>query len=170
MSQTSTQASHVQGTDTPALLDYTIGEALTRAAEHYGDHEALVSLHQNIRLSYNQLNERAESIATGLLNLGLEPGERVGIWAPTCVEWTLTQYATAKAGLILVNINPAYRLYELEYALNKVGCRALVLAEQFKTSEYFKLIRTLAPELEICEPGKLKAAKLPALEMVIGFS
>jgi fatty-acyl-CoA synthase len=162
--------SHVIGATEPPLIEQTIGQALSAAAEKYGDHEAIVSVHQGARVSYKELNERAEAIGAGLLSLGLEPGDRVGIWAPNCIEWTLTQFATAKAGLVLVNINPAYRLYELAYALNKVECRALVLAESFKSSKYFEMIQALAPELESSEPGKLGSAKLPNLEMVIGFA
>jgi fatty-acyl-CoA synthase len=162
--------SHVVGASEPPLIEKTIGQALTEAAAKHGDREAVVSVHQAVRLSYHELNERAEAIGAGLLSLGLEPGDRVGIWAPNCVEWTEVQFATAKAGLILVNINPAYRLYELEYALKKVGCRALVLAESFKTSKYFEMIRKLAPELDEAEPGKLASETLPDLEIVIGFA
>jgi fatty-acyl-CoA synthase len=162
--------SHVIGATEPPLIEQTIGQALTAAAEKYGDHEAIVSVHQGVRISYNELNERAEALGAGLLSLGLEPGDRVGIWAPNCIEWTLTQFATAKAGLVLVNINPAYRLYELAYALNKAECRALVLAESFKSSKYFEMIQALASELETSQPGKLDSAKLPNLEMVIGFA
>lgn len=161
--------SYVTGAEEPDLLDKTIGQALTDAAEKFGNKEALVSVHQNVRLTYRQLNQQSETLAAGFLALGLKTGDRIGIWAPNCVEWTLTQFAAAKAGLILVNINPAYRLYELEYALNKVECRALVLAQSFKTSEYFKMIQDLAPELNECRPGRLRAQKLPHLEMVIGF-
>ena len=163
-------ASHVTGADQPPLIEKTIGQVLSEAAERYGAHEALVSVHQQLRISWGELNERAVAVGAGFLSLGLEPGDRVGIWAPNCLEWTIAQFATAKAGLILVNINPAYRLFELEFALNKVGCRALVLAESFKTSRYFDMIRTLAPELDRSEPGKLRAAKLPGLEAVIGFA
>lgn len=164
-----TSLSHVKGAGTPALIDHTIGRALTIAAKTHGDREALVSVHQNVRLTYQELETKARELAAGFLALGLKPGDRIGIWAPNCVEWTLTQFATAKAGLILVNINPAYRLYELEYALNKVECRALVLAESFKTSQYFQMIQELAPELAGCSPGALQSKKLPHLEMVIGF-
>jgi fatty-acyl-CoA synthase len=162
--------SHVTGVTEPPLIEQTIGQALAEAAGKYGEHEAIVCVHQDARISYRELNELAESIGAGLLSLGLQPGDRVGIWAPNCVEWTIIQFATAKAGLILVNINPAYRLFELEYALKKVGCRALVLAESFKSSRYFDMIRNLAPELGSCEPGKLESGKLPDLEMVIGFA
>jgi fatty-acyl-CoA synthase len=170
MTQTKISESHVAGAIEPPLIEQTIGQALTEAAGRYGDGEAVVSAHQSARVSYRELNEQAEAIGAGLLSLGLEPGDRVGIWAPNCVEWTIVQFATAKAGLILVNINPAYRLFELEYALKKVGCRGLVLAESFKSSKYFEMIRKLAPELDAAEPGKLKSEKLPDLEMVIGFA
>ncbi len=162
--------SHVIGTSEPPLLKETIGQALSAAAAQYGTREAVVSVHQAVRLSYRELNAKAEAIGAGLLSLGLEPGDRVGIWAPNCIEWTLTQFATAKAGLILVNINPAYRLFELEYALNKVECRALILAESFKSSRYFEMIQSLAPELASSEPRRLRSEKLPTLEMVIGFA
>lgn len=162
--------SHVKGASEPPLVEQTIGQALSAAAQKYGDREAVVSVHQGIRLGWRELNERAELLGAGLLSLGLEPGDRVGIWAPNCVEWTLIQFATAKAGLVLVNINPACRLYELEFALKKVGCRALVLAESFKSSKYFDMIGALAPELDRCEPGSLQADRLPDLEMVIGIA
>ena len=162
--------SHVVGANEPPLVEQTIGQALTEAAGNYGVREAIVSVHQAARVTYSELNTEAEAIGAGLLSLGLEPGDRVGIWAPNCVEWTLVQFATAKAGLILVNINPAYRLFELEYALKKVGCRALVLAESFKSSKYFDMIRSLVPELASAEPGCLGSEKLPELEMVIGFA
>src|SRR5690242_4833839 len=122
-----TGLSYVHGGGTTPLIGETIGCALENATRVHGGRMALISRHQNVRWSYEELNERADALATGLLALGLEPGDRVGIWAPNCAEWTLTQFAAAKAGLILVNINTAYRKAELEYALNKVGCRALVL-------------------------------------------
>ena len=162
--------SHVRGSETPPLIEQTIGQALTEAATRYGDHEAIVSVHQSVRMSYAELNERAAETGAALISLGLEPGDRVGIWAPNCIEWALVQFATAKAGLILVNINPAYRLFELEYALKKSGCRALVLAESFKSSRYFDMIVELAPEIARSRPGKLVSSKLPDLEMVIGFA
>ncbi len=162
--------SYVIGASAPPLIEQTIGQALSEAADQHGESEAIVSVHQGVRVSYRELNEQAEMVGAGLLSLGLEPGDRVGIWAPNCVEWTIVQFATAKAGLILVNINPACRLFELEYALTKVDCRALVLAESFKSSRYFDMLGQLAPELASCEPGKLRAGKLPALEIVIGIA
>jgi len=159
--------SYVCGEAQAPLLYETIGSCFDRAADTYPDHEALVVRHQNIRWSYRRYQKEVDRLACGLLRLGINPGDRVGIWAPNCVEWCLTQFATAKIGAIMVCINPAYRSYELEYALNKVGCRAIIAAEGFKTSDYLLMLQELAPELAHCVPGKLKSAKLPALEMVI---
>ena len=128
---------------------------------------ALIACQQGVRWSCRELGEKVDAFAAGLIALGLKPGERIGIWSPNNAEWVVTQFATAKAGLILVNINPAYRLAELEYALNKVGCRALVTATSFKTSDYVGMINTLAPELRHARPGHLDAAKLPSLRIVI---
>ena len=108
-----------------------------------------------------------DTLAAGLLALGLEKGERIGIWSPNRPEWLLVQFASARAGLILVNINPAYRVTELEYVLNNVGCRALLTAEQFKSSDYLAMLRELAPELETATPGDLRAARLPTLRTII---
>jgi len=111
---------YAQGAITPALLECTIGQALAQTAERFAEREALVVPHQGVRWTWSELLHRTDALAAGLLALGLQPGERVGIWAPNCAEWTLMQFATARAGLILVNINPAYRASELAYALNKV--------------------------------------------------
>lgn len=161
--------SYVKGEREPPLLDLTIGQALRQAAEQFPDREALVSVHQSVRLTYSELYERSVHLAAGLRGLGLRAGDRVGIWAPNCVEWTLIQFATAHLGAILVNINPAYRVFELEYALRKVGCRALVLAESFKSSRYFDMIRELAPEIDNSTPGELISGRLPDLRSVVGF-
>lgn len=149
------------------LIYNTIGKLFDQVSERYADNEALVIPHQNIRWTYSDYRAEVDRLATGLLALGIEPGDRVGIWAPNCYEWCVTQFATAKIGAILVCINPAYRLYELEYALNKVQCRAIITAEVFKTSRYLEMLKTLAPELDQCEPGKLKSEKLPHLELVV---
>ncbi len=158
--------SHVKGADAPALIEKTIGALFDETAARFPDQLALIVRHQDVRWSYADLAERVDALAHGLLAAGLVPGDRVGIWAPNCSEWVLMQFATAKAGLILVNINPAYRTSELEYALNKVGCTALVLAPSHKTSDYVAMLRELAPELTDATPGALKAARLPALRIV----
>ena len=149
------------------LLTTTIGVHLKKIVEEQPDHPALVVPHQSVRWTYGEFLTQVDRLATGLLNLGIQPGERVGIWSPNRYEWLLTQFATARIGAIMVCINPAYRLYELEYALNKVGCRAIVSAEAFKTSHYLEMLKVLAPELDQCEPGRLKSEKLPSLEFVI---
>jgi fatty-acyl-CoA synthase len=157
----------VTGATMPPLLNQTIGQALDQAAARWGEREALVSVHQGVRWTYVELKARAEAFAAGLLALGMQPGDRIGIWSPNKAEWTLTQFAAAKAGLILVTINPAYRLSEVEYTINKVGVRVLVAAETFKTSAYAEMIETLAPELATSRPGHLEAARLPTLTGVI---
>jgi fatty-acyl-CoA synthase len=162
-----TDLSYVSGASTKPLLGLTIGAAFDAACAAHPDVPALISRHQKIRWTYAEMRTRVDALAAGLLALGLEPGDRVGIWAPNCAEWALTQFATAKAGLILVNINPAYRLSEAEYALNKVGCKALVTAVAHKTSEYLHMLRELAPELNAARPGDLHAARLPDLRLVI---
>jgi fatty-acyl-CoA synthase len=135
--------------------------------EQFPDSEALVVRHQQVRWTYREYKTEIDRLATGLLHLGIKPGERVGIWGPNSFEWCLAQYATCKIGAILVNINPAYRLYELEYALNKVECRAIISAEQYKSSEYLSMLRELAPELEDADPRCLKLQALPHLQMIV---
>jgi len=165
--QTRLQQSYYRGSDQPPLLEFTIGDFLDDVATRYPQEEALVVRHQGIRWTYGEYLCEIERLARGLLALGIVPGDRVGIWAPNCYEWCLTQFATAKIGAILVCINPAYRVFELEYALNRSGCRVVIAAEQFKSSRYLEMLADLAPELADCEPGRLRSARLPQLEMVI---
>lgn len=160
-------ASFVHGLGSVPLRFETIGQALDSTVARWGDQDALIARHQNIRWTYSQLKQHVEALAAGLLALGLSPGDRIGIWAPNCAEWVVTQFASAKAGLILVNLNPAYQAAELEFSLNKVGCRALVIAERFKSSVCVDLLRSIAPEIEDCEPNELRAANLPHLRCVI---
>ena len=166
-SQTPLTQSCFLGPDQPPLLNETLGHLLDRVADAYPANEALVVRHQGIRWNYARYREEIDKLAAGLLSLGLMPGDRLGMWAPNCYEWCLTQYATARIGVILVNINPAYRVFELEYALNRSGCRAVISAERFKSSEYLQMLQDIAPELAHCEPGRLKASKLAMLEIVI---
>jgi fatty-acyl-CoA synthase len=126
-------------TDTP-LLQETIGANLARTTAAHGDGDALISRHQDVRWTYAEFDERVDRLARSLMGVGLEPGDRVGIWSPNYAEWTLTQYATARIGVILVNINPAYRTHELAYAINQSGCRMLVAAPNFKTSDYVAMV------------------------------
>ena len=139
--------SHAAGPSEPPLLEETIGAALRRVAAAQGDREALVARHQGIRLSYAELDAASDRLACALLALGVEQGDRIGIWAPNCAEWVLTQFATARIGAVLVNINPAYRTTELRYALAQSGCRALIAARAFKSSDYVAMVEEVRPEL-----------------------
>ena len=159
--------SYVCSTDGTPLLFDTIGRTLDATIAQHGAREALVVPFQNVRWTWTELGARVDAFACGLLALGITTGDRVGIWSPNCAEWVLTQFATAKIGALLVCLNPAYRLSEVEYALNKVSCKAIVTADQFKTSEYLRMLNDLAPELGTCAPGKLQAKQLPHLTTVI---
>ena len=159
--------STVRGATQPPLLTDTIGAYFDAMVARQPDHLALIVRNPPTRWTYRELQQQVDAVASGLLTLGLERGDRIGIWAPNCAEWLVVQLATAKAGLILVNINPAYRTTELEYALNKVGCRALITATAFKSSNYLSMLRELAPELEHSPAGALRAARLPMLQCLI---
>jgi len=159
--------SYVRGASDAPLSDATIGEFLGATATQFPDRLAVVFREQGIRWTWREFSDEVDVLAAGLLGLGIATGDRVGIWSPNRVEWLMTQFATARIGAILVNINPAYRLTELEYALNKSGCVALIAAPQFKTSMYLDMLRTVAPELEKSEPGELHAASLPQLRTVV---
>ena len=159
--------SYVHGASKKPLTSDTIGTAFDKTAARLAERDALVVRHQRVRWTYEELQRRTNDLAASLVRLGLQPGDRIGIWSQNCAEWVVTQFATAKAGLILVNINPAYRRSELEYALNKAGCRALILSPRFKGSDYVGILESLAPELSHCAPGKLQSAALPNLRLVI---
>jgi fatty-acyl-CoA synthase len=159
--------SYTSGISDIPLLGLTIGDLFDRTVEQYPDNPALIARQQNIRLTYQELQAQVNQCAKGLMRLGLQKGQRIGIWSPNRSEWCITQFATSKIGAILVNINPAYRLNELEYALKQSECTALIIAPQFKTTNYVELVRSLAPELSLSAPGKLNAALLPELTTVI---
>jgi fatty-acyl-CoA synthase len=161
------QRSYTSGTSDRPLLGLTIGDMFDRIVERHGDNEALVSRHQGLRYTYRQLRDEVDRCARALIGLGVEKGQRVGIWAPNCAEWAIVQFATSKVGAILVNINPSYRLNEVQYALRQSGCTWLVIAPAFKTSDYTGMIHELAPELARSRPGALAAAQLPELRGVI---
>jgi len=162
--------SYVRGASDVPLIGETIGVHFDKAVEQWPKRDALVVRHQGIRWSYSELKKQVDALAAGLIALGLKPGDRLGIWSPNNAEWVVTQFAAAKAGLILVNINPAYRLFELEYALNKVDSRALITAPSFKSSDYLRMLRELAPELEAASGTDLNAARLPSLRTIICLS
>lgn len=138
--------SYVRGPAEPPLVHSTVPQLLQNSVSQYGLKDALIF--PNHRLNYCDFDRAVDELALGFLAIGLDKGDRLGIWSPNRLEWVLTQFATARIGVVLVNINPAYQLLELEYSLNQVGCKALVLAKSFKSSEYLQMIRKLAPELE----------------------
>lgn len=158
---------HVAGETKEPLLQLTIPQLLQLAVAGNGPRDAAIFPEQGRRLTWDQLEQEVDAFAGGLIKLGIAKGDRVGIWSPNRWEWLVTQYATARIGAILVNINPAYRIFELDYALNKVGCVALVTASRFKSSDYVGMLRSLAPELERCAPGELQSQKLPTVRSII---
>jgi len=162
--------SYVCGTSDQPLIYQTIGDAFDEAVERWADREAIVVRHQDIRWTYRQLGEEVDAFAAGLLALDLEPGDRVGIWSPNNAEWVIAQFATAKAGLILVNVNPAYRKGELSYTLKKVACKALILAREFKSSNYVGMLHEIAPAIDNSGNGKLDLRELPDLKSLIVIS
>lgn len=162
-----TGMSYVCGTSDRPLVHWTVGEVLGRAALHWGEREALVFRSQGVRLSYRELEEKVDTLARGLLALGLTTGDRVGIWSPNNWQWVVTQFATARLGIVLVNVNPSYRTTELEYAVRKVGCRMLLLVPRFKSSDYIAMIRSLVAEREMRGGGRLESHAFPALEFVV---
>jgi len=159
--------SQVRGDTQAVLSEQSIPALLADTVARLGERPAVLFREQGVRWNWREFALQVDQLAAGLLALGLQRGERLGIWSPNRAEWLVTQFATARIGVILVNINPAYRLSELEYALNVSGCRAVVSAERLKTSMYLDMLRTLAPELGEHAPGALKAARLPALQWVI---
>ncbi|MBK4739197.1 AMP-binding protein [Noviherbaspirillum pedocola] len=159
--------SYVHGAHDVPLIGQTIGTYLRSMAERFVTKDAVVVRHQHIRWTYKELDERVSYLAAGLLKLGLHPGDRVGIWAQNCAEWVLVQFATARAGLIMVNINPAYRRSELEYVLDKVQCSALILSPSFKSSDYIAMVQDVLPEIHHATPGALHSRELPHLRHVI---
>lgn len=159
--------SYASGPSSQPLIGMTIGEKFDQACQQYAEREAIVSSHQNRRLSYKELQDEVNAFACSLLQLGLKKGDRLGIWSPNCVEWTITQFAAFKAGIILVNLNPAYKSHELEYVLNKVSCKGLIIASQFKTTDYQELLTRIAPEIDFCTNKQIHSERLPFLKFVI---
>jgi fatty-acyl-CoA synthase len=159
--------SFVSGTSALPLLYRTVDGVLKAALETTPERDALVVPPQSIRFTFAELDREVERVARGMAALGLEPGDRIGIWAPNCCEWVLTMFGAARAGLVLVNINPAYRSAELEFVLRLVGCRALVFAPRFKTSDYGAMLQSLIPELSAAAPGGLGSAAFPELRLLV---
>jgi fatty-acyl-CoA synthase len=167
MHTTTSKTSFVSGTSDRPLLFRTVDGVLKAAAAEHPTRPALVATHQALRFTYAELDREVERVARGMIVCGLEVGERIGIWAPNCAEWVLTMFAAARAGLVLVNLNPAYRTMELDFALRLVGCRALVFAPRFKSSDYAGMLQSLIPELVEAAPGRLLCAGFPELRLLI---
>ncbi|KVD90207.1 AMP-binding protein [Burkholderia stagnalis] len=161
--------SYVRGATDVPLSEATIGQFLRETAERFPDRPAVVFREQRVRWTWRAFADEVDALAAGLAALGIGKGDRVGIWSPNRSEWLLTQFATARIGAILVNINPAYRLAELEYALNKVRCTAVITAERFKSSGYVEMLQTIAPELASAAPGALHAARVPSLRTIVSM-
>ncbi|HDR9847832.1 TPA: AMP-binding protein [Burkholderia multivorans] len=161
--------SYVRGATDVPLSEATIGRFLRDTAERFPERPAVVFREQQVRWTWREFAAEIDVLAAGLAALGIRKGDRVGIWSPNRSEWLLTQFATARIGAILVNINPAYRLAELEYALNKVGCTAVIAAERFKSSAYVEMLQTIAPELANAAPGELRAARVTSLRTVVSM-
>jgi fatty-acyl-CoA synthase len=159
--------SYAHGVGATPLIADTIGGALNSAAERWGDRDALVACHQQLRYSYRELRDEADRAARALIALGVQRGDRVGIWSGNHAEWMITQYAAAKAGAVLVNINPAYRLRELEYALTHSGVRVLIAARRFRSTDYVELLLGLMPELAAAGSAPIQAQRVPTLRHVV---
>src|SRR6478752_3854416 len=142
---------YAAGETSPALIEETIGTNFERTVAAHGDNEALVEFASGRRWTYAELDRDVNALARGLMGAGIEKGDRVGVWSPNCAEWTITQYASAKIGAILVNINPSYRTHELSYAVNQSGLRMLVSAESFKTSDYRAMVEETAAQNSVIE-------------------
>jgi fatty-acyl-CoA synthase len=159
--------SFVSGVSDRPLLYRTVDGVLKAAVRTAPDREALVVPHQAKRFTFAEFDREVEQVARGMIACGLRPGERIGIWAPNCAEWMLTMFGAARAGLVLVNINPAYRTTELEFALRLVGCRALVFAPHFKGSDYVAMLQSMIPELATTAPGRLVCSAFPELRLLV---
>ncbi|MEO1513456.1 MAG: AMP-binding protein [Bacteroidota bacterium] len=164
------QQSYSSGTSAVPLLGKTIGDQFDEIVQRFSEREALIVHHQNIRWTYGDLREEVNRCAKALLACGLQKGDRLGIWSPNRSEWAVLQFATAKVGVILVNINPSYRTHELKYALHQSGCKMLVLADQFKKSNYVQMISDLVPELLAGGGERAMAKELPELQRLVVLS
>ncbi|BDM23158.1 AMP-binding protein [Pseudomonas sp. LRP2-20] len=164
------QPSYTQGNPTKALLSQCIGDAFDATVARFPERDALVVRHQALRYTWQQLADAVDQHARALMAVGVQPGDRLGIWAPNCAEWCITQFASAKVGAILVNINPAYRSSELDYALGQSGCRWVICADAFKTSDYHAMLLGLIPGLANGQPGALVCERFPELRGVVSLA
>uniref|UniRef100_A0A3Q2XV66 Medium-chain acyl-CoA ligase ACSF2, mitochondrial n=2 Tax=Hippocampus comes TaxID=109280 RepID=A0A3Q2XV66_HIPCM len=159
--------SYVHGASAVSLLSTTIGQSLDAAARRWPQREAVVFLQDGVRKTFQNLQRDVEQVAAGLLALGLQPGDRLGLWGPNTYEWILFQFASAKAGIVQVSLNPAYQLKEAEFTLRKVQCKALVCPSSFKTQKFCEMLRELCPEMDTSPPGAIRSTRLPDLRTVI---
>ncbi|KAK1794050.1 hypothetical protein P4O66_010961, partial [Electrophorus voltai] len=159
--------SYANGVSSYSLQCLTVGQSLLASVERFPDREAVVFPQNDIRKTFAQFQHDVDQVAAGLLALGLKKGDRLGMWGPNTYEWIVIQFATAKAGIVLVSVNPAYQLKELEYALRKVQCKAIVCPSQFKTQRYYGMLRQLCPEMDTASPGGLRSSRLPDLRTVV---
>ena len=159
--------SYASGPSDKPLLGSTIGKFFDYAAGRYAEREAVVSIHQQVRFTYSELAERVNKLAKAFISAGFQKGDRIGIWSPNNVQWLITQYATAKAGLILVTINPAYRSHELAYVLRQSGCKGLILQNNLRSSNYEQMLCELCPELPNVSTGKLVSIEYEHLTTII---
>lgn len=164
------QPSYTQGNQDKPLLTQCIGDAFDATVARFPEREALVVHHQALRYTWRQLADAVDQHARALMALGVQPGDRLGIWAPNCAEWCITQFASAKVGAILVNINPAYRSSELDYPLGQSGCRWVICADAFKTSDYHATLQGLLPGLANSQPGALICERFPELRGVVSLA
>ncbi|XP_069687354.1 medium-chain acyl-CoA ligase ACSF2, mitochondrial-like isoform X2 [Periplaneta americana] len=164
------KASYLHYPGDEPLSPLTTGQLVEKAAEQWGDREALVSVHEGVRFNFEQAKQQGDRLAAGLIGMGLKPGDRVAIWGPNTSQWYLTFVAAARAGFIIVNINPAYQTSELHYCLAKVGVKALIAPETFKTQKYHEMVMKIAPELQTCAPGQLRSENVPDLTSLIVIS
>ncbi|MEQ2194936.1 hypothetical protein XENOCAPTIV_004930 [Xenoophorus captivus] len=151
--------SYVHGTSSTSLLHDTVAEALQKTVERWPDREAVAFLQDGVRKTFAEFQQDVDRAAVGLLALGLRKGDRLGMWGPNIYEWILFQFATAKAGIILVSVNPAYQQKEVEFALRKVGCKAIVCPSEFRTQKYCDMLMKICPEIESSSPGDIKSAR-----------
>ncbi|MGH8136602.1 MAG: AMP-binding protein [Steroidobacteraceae bacterium] len=163
-------ASFVQGDTSVGLLYRTVDDLLRAAAQQWPQRPALVVHHQQRRLTFRELDNEVERLARGLSACAMQPGDRLGLWSANNTEWVLTMFAAARVGLVLVNINPAYRSSELQFALSQAGCRGLITASSFKSSDYIGMLRALIPEVDRAAPGHLRSAALPQLQLLVQLS
>lgn len=166
----SKEISYANGISDKPLLGSTLGDKFDEISSKYSEREAIVSVHQNIRFTYNELAQKVNSLAKAFISSGFKKGHRIGIWSSNNVEWLITQYAAAKAGVILVTINPAYRSHELEYVMSQSGCKGLILQNKFITSDYESMICEICPEIKDVEPGELKSKKFKNLTTLISMT